>query len=152
MLISCTLKDNIVYLPTVAKTEAGFYMSREPVDVVPAANTDGLRRAINDVLARGNAIIPTPKRNAYPPPVLPKYAGLKSWSAFMRGASEWKIAEKNGNYQITPYRKDPKGGQSWVADTDRRITFPPGTPVNKVVDRMIAILQDAARGKTETAK
>jgi len=31
MLITCILKDGVVYLPTVAKTEAGFYMDREPV-------------------------------------------------------------------------------------------------------------------------
>jgi len=145
MLLSCTLKDGIVYLPTVAKTEAGFYMDREPVAVVPAEHTDGLRLALRNLVARGNAIIPTPKRNAYPPPVLPKYAGVKTWAAFMRGASEWKIAEKNGNYEIVPYRKDPKGGASWVEDRDHKITFSPGTTVEDVIGRMIAVLQDAAR-------
>jgi hypothetical protein len=65
-------------LPTTAKTEAGFYMRREPVAVVPAANTEALRRALRDVMDRGNAIIPTPKRDAIPPPVLPKYAGARS--------------------------------------------------------------------------
>jgi hypothetical protein len=145
MLLSCTLKGGIVYVPTVARTEAGFYMIREPVAVVPAANTETLRRALHDVMARGNAIIPTPKRNAYPPPVLPRYAGEKTWSAFMRGASEWKIREKNGNYQIVQYRENPKGDGSWVQDLDRKIEFPPGTTIDDVIDRMIAILQDAAR-------
>jgi hypothetical protein len=145
MLFSCTLKDGTVYVPTVAKTEAGFYMTREPVAVVTAANTGGLRRALHDVIARGNVVIPTPKRDAYPAPVLPKYAGEKTWSAFMRGASEWKIAEKNGSYQIIPYRKDPSGSQSWVEDYDHKIEFLPGTMVDVVVERMIAILQNAAR-------
>ncbi len=145
MLFSCTLKEGIVYVPTVAKTKAGFYMNREPVAVVPAANTAALRRALHDVMARGNAIIPTPKRNAYPPPVLPKYAGEKTWPAFMRGASEWSIMEKNGNYQIVPYRKNPKGGESWVEDRDRKIEFPPGSTVDGVIERMVAIVQDAAQ-------
>jgi len=145
MLFSCALKDGIVYVPTVAKTEAGFYMNGEPVAVVAAANTDALRRALQAVVARGNAIIPTPKRTAYPPPVLPKYAGAKTWSAFMQGASEWKIKERNGNYQIVRYRKDPEGGESWVEDPAHRIEFPPGSAVDDVIDRMVAILQDAAR-------
>jgi hypothetical protein len=88
MFLSCTLKDRIVYVPTMAKTEAGFCMRREPVAVVPAANTEALQRALQDVMDRGNAVIPTPKRDSFLPPVLPKYAGARSWSAFMNGASE----------------------------------------------------------------
>jgi hypothetical protein len=145
MRISCRLKNGIVYVPTVARTEAGFYMIREPVAVVPAANTEALRRALHDVMARGNAIIPTPKRNAYPPPVLPKYAGEKTWSAFMRGVSEWKINEKDGSYQIVQYRENPKGDGSWVEDPDRKVEFSPETTIDDVIDRLIAIVQDAAR-------
>jgi hypothetical protein len=143
MLFSCTLKDGIVYVPTVARTEAGFYMNQEPVAVVPAASTDALRQALYNVMVKGNAVIPTPKRTAYPPPVLPKYAGVRTWSEFMRGASEWSITEKNGKYQITPYRMDPEGSQSWVEDPDHKIEFPPATTREDVIARMIAILQEA---------
>ncbi len=143
MLFSCALKDGVVYLPTVAKTEAGFYMDGEPVAVVPVANTNGLRRALRDVMGRGNAIIPTPKRNAFPPAVLPKYAGVKTWSQFMRSASEWSIKEKNGKYQIVGHRAHRDG--YWVEDPDQKTDFPPGTTRDEVIERMIAILQDAAR-------
>jgi hypothetical protein len=129
----------------MAKTEAGFHMRQEPVAVVPAANTEALRRALQDVMDQGNAIIPTPKRNAFPPPVLPKYAGARSWSTFMRGASEWSIDERRGIYQIIPYRKDPDGGPGWVPDRKGQIDFPVGTRRDDVIDRMIAIVQDTAR-------
>jgi hypothetical protein len=145
MFFSCTLKDGIVYLPTTAKTEAGFYMSREPVAVVPAANTEALRRALQDMMDRGNAIIPTLKPDAFAPPVLPKYAGARSWSAFMNGASEWAIDERDGVYQIIPYRKDPDGGPGWVPDRKGQIDFPPGTKRGDVIDRLIAIVQETAR-------
>jgi hypothetical protein len=145
MLFSFTLKDGIVYLPTMAKTEAGFYMRREPVAVVPAANTEALRCALQDVMDRGNAVIPTPKRDSFPPPVLPKYAGARSWSAFMNGASEWAIDERDGVYQIIPYRKDPDGGPSWVPDRKGQIDLPAGTKRDDVIDRMIAIVQETAR-------
>jgi hypothetical protein len=107
MFFTCTLKDGIVYVPTTAKTEAGFYMSREPVAVVPAANTEALRRALQDVMDRANPIIPTPKRDAFPTPMLPKYAGARSWSAFMRGASEWSIIEKEVAIESFPIAKIP---------------------------------------------
>ncbi len=145
MLVSCTLKKGIAYIPTVARTQAGFYITCEPVAVVPAADTEGLRRALQNSLTREIAVIPTPKRDAYPPPVLPKYAGEKTWSAFMRGASEWDIYEKEGNYQITPWVKDPEGSASWVPDSDHKIAFSPNTARDAVIDRMIAILQRAAQ-------
>ncbi len=147
MLFTCTLKDGIVYVPTVVKTKAGFYMRREPVAVVPVANTDALWRAFHDVMEKGNETVPTPKRDAFPPPVLPKYAGAKSWAAFMRGASEWAINVDNGNYEVVPYRKDPEGGQAWVADKEHKMQFPAGTTRDKVIEQMIAIIQAAAKSK-----
>jgi hypothetical protein len=144
MLFTCTLKDGIVYVPTIVKTEAGFYMRREPVAVVPAVNTDALRRAFHDVMEKGNETVPTPKRDAFPPPVLPKYAGAKSWAAFMRGASEWAINEDDGNYDIVPYCKDPEGSQGWVADKARKVDFAPGTTRDQVIERMIKIIQAAS--------
>jgi hypothetical protein len=144
MLFTCTLKNGIVYVPTTVKTEAGFYMRSEPVAVIPAANTDALRRAFLDVMERGNQIVPTPKRDAFPPPVLPKYAGAKSWSAFMRGAFEWAINKDNGNYDIVPYRKDPEGSQAWVADKKQKTQFPAGTAREQVIERMIQLIQNTA--------
>lgn len=145
MLVSCTLKDGTVYIPTVAKTKAGFHIAGEPVAVVPVTDADALRRAVREAMAKGNPAISTPTRETFPPSVLPKYTGDRSWSAFMRGVSEWEIYEKDGKYQLTPWVKDPEGSQSWVPDTAHKITFPPGTTVDQVIDRMIAILQAAAR-------
>ena len=143
MFFNCNLRNGIVYVPTVVKTEAGFYMDVEPVSVVPVSNTEGLRGALQDIIARGNVIVPTPKRNDYGPPLLPKYAGLKTDGAFMRGATQWSIKEKDGNYQIVGYRVHKDG--YWVEDADQRTDLPPGSTVDDVIDRMIAILQDAAR-------
>jgi hypothetical protein len=145
VLFTCTLKNGIVYVPTNVKTEAGFYMRREPVAVVPAANTDALRHAFCDVMERGNQVVPTPRQGAFPPPVLPKYAGVKSWSAFMRGASEWAINEDNGNYDIVQYRKGPEGSQAWVADNENKTQFPAGTTRDQVIERMIQLIQSTAR-------
>ena len=61
----------------------------------------------------------------------------------MRGTSPWSIYEKDGNYQIEGYRTDRKG--YWEEDPNNVIKFPPGTPLDAVIDRMVAILQDAAQ-------
>ena len=77
------------------------------------------------------------------PSIILKYAGVRSWSAFYRNASMWSISEDDGVYKIIGYRKHSKS--YWQQDLEQQIQFPVGTTVDDVVDRMIAILQDAAQ-------
>jgi hypothetical protein len=141
MLYNCYLRNTIVYVPTVGK-RGGVYNDIEPVAVVPVANTESLRRAFLDAIARKNVDLP-PIKGKWPPPVLLKYAGVKTWPAFARGTLTWNIDETDGTYQIVGHRVHPDG--YWVRDPDQAVHFLIGTMVSEVVDRMIAILQDAAR-------
>ena len=143
MLLHAYLRNQIVYVPTVVQLQTGAYRDIEPVAVLAAANADGLRRAFLDASAGKNAVVPPPPKDKWPPPVLPKYAGVKTWSAFARGAATWSIDESDGNFQIIGYRDHPDG--YWAPDREKKIDFPPGSRVEVVIDRMIAILQDAAR-------
>ena len=113
----------------------------EPVAVLPATNTEGLRTAFRDAVARKNIDVP-PVKGKWPPPILPKYAGVKSSAAFDRDASTWNIQEDEGKCKIVGYRRHPEG--YWAEDRDQTIEFPPGTLMDAVIDRMIAILQEAA--------
>jgi hypothetical protein len=143
MLFSSYLKNGVVYVPTVVKLQTGAYVDVEPVAVTTVADTEGLRRAFLDAIARKNAVVPPPPKDKWPPPVLLKYAGVKTWPAFARGASSWSIEEEDGICRIVGYRTHPKG--YWEEDPDQKIEFPPDTTVDTVIARMIAILQDAAR-------
>jgi len=118
-------------------------MNVEPVAVVPAANTEDLRRAFWDTIPRGNKVVPNPPKDEWPPSVLAKYAGVKTWAAFARNASGWSVEETNGHYQIVGYRKHPDG--YWVPDPEQKTDFSSGSKVDDVIARMIAILQDTAR-------
>ena len=142
MLFHAYLRCGIVYVPTVAKRDTAVYTDTEPVAVVPVANSGALRRALLDAIARKNPTIPVPK-GKWPAPVLLKYAGVKSWSAFARDASLWSIEDNSGKYLIVGYRTHPKG--YWEQDPGQKTEFPPGATVDDVIERMIAILQDAAR-------
>lgn len=143
MLFHSYLRHGAVYVPTVVKLKTGAYMDVEPVAVVPVANSDALHRAFLAAMARQNAIIPNPPKDDWPPPVLLKYAGVKTWSAFARGTSLWSINEKDAAYQIVGYRSHPQG--YWVEDREQKIGFPAGSTVEDVIERMIAILREAAR-------
>jgi hypothetical protein len=104
MLFHAYLRNAIVYVPTVVELQTGAYMDVDPVTVVPVANTDGLRHALLDAIARKNAIVPPPPKDKWPPPILLKYAGVKTWLAFAHGAAVWSIQGTDGNFLIAGYR------------------------------------------------
>jgi hypothetical protein len=149
MLITCYLRDAIVYIPTVARRKSSpIYSNIEPVSVVPIGNVENVRRALLETIARKNPVIPDrDPKSLRERPLLPKYAGVKSLPAFFRKASAWGITEDDGVYKILIYRKHPKG--YWHQDPEKEIRFPAGTKVDDVVNRMIAILDDAARTAPE---
>ena len=139
------LRNGIVYLPTMGKMEKGFYRGVEPVAAVPVSNTEALRRALAETLARGNPTVPMLQRSEWPPPVLLKYAGVKSWSTFEQGMLLWDIKEDDGRFRIESNSKRSNG--MWKEDPEQTIKFTPETSVATVIDRMIAILQGATRNK-----
>jgi hypothetical protein len=127
----------------MGKMDEGFYRGVEPVAVVSASNTGEVRQALRATIARGNPVVPILRRSEIPPPVLLKYAGVKSWSAFERGVLFWDIKENNGAFRIASQRKEPDG--MWRDDPEQIITFPPGATADEVIERIIAILQAAVR-------
>jgi hypothetical protein len=141
MYLHCYLRRGLVYIPTSGMIERGFYRDVEPVAVLAVSNTDALCRAFAAAFALGNPKVPAIKRPEHPPPILLKYAGLKSWNTFARDTSVWSIDEREGVFCIEPFRKDPPGG--WTKEDGKDETFPPGTPAVVVIERMIAILQQA---------
>ena len=141
MLYTCYLRNGFVYVPTVGNRR-GVYTLIEPVAVVPVANTEALRIAFREVIARKNVDVP-PVKGKWPPPVLPKYAGVKTSAAFDRGTSTWNIQEDDEKYKIVGYRRHPDG--YWAEDRAQTIEFLARTSLDDVIDRMITILQDAVQ-------
>lgn len=132
------LRDDVVFVPTTGALDKGVYREIEPVAAVPLSNTEGVRCALQETIARGN---PPAQYSAgsFPPPVLLKYAGVKTWSAFARGALTWSIEQAEGLYQIVGYRKNAKG--YWERDPNQKIAFPPATPVDDAITRLIEIMR-----------
>jgi hypothetical protein len=138
------LRSGKVYIPTMGKMDEGFYRAVEPVAVVSASDIDGIRAALQAAIARGNPIVPILRRSEIPPPLLPKYAGVKSWSVFERGLMFWTIKERNGVFEIAGQSK--RADRGWRTDPERTADFPPTSMTDDVIDRMISIMQE------ETAK
>jgi len=137
------VRNGIVYIPTMGKMDQGFYRDVEPVAVVSASNTEAMRQALAAVIARGNPIVPMLRRREWSAPVVLKYAGVRSWSAFEQGMSLWGLDDKNGKFALIGKRKQSNGAT--VDDPERTFTFSPGSTTEDVIEKIIVILQEAAR-------
>jgi hypothetical protein len=141
--LDISLRKGIVYIPTMAKMDRGFYRGIEPVGTVPVSNTQALREAIAAAITRGNPPVPIPSRRDWPPPVVLKYAGVKSWSAFERGMELWSIEKKEDQFQIAKQMKQTDG--MWKDDPAQIVSLPSNILIDEVVERLVIILQEAAR-------
>lgn len=141
----CYLRKGIVFLPVMKKTEAGFYICVDPVSMINVTSTTELRRAIGIALARPIPIVSTPPRDAKLNNIL-EVTGLRSLSAFDRSAVCWAIKEHQGIWKIAIQRSHKEGGGD---DKSQLITFPPGTSVDEVSDRLFQVIQEKARALGE---
>lgn len=137
------LRQGTLFVPTTGLVEKGLLRDIEPVAIAPISDTESVRQALRATIARGNPATPHFSGGKYPPPVVLKYAGVKTWSAFSRGARSWNIENENSTYRIVGFRTHPKG--YWEPDPNQKIEFPLGTTIDTVIDRMIAVLQETAR-------
>jgi len=93
-------------------------------------------------LARGNPVVPEPPIDGPEDFALLKYAGAKSVAAFDRGARTWRLSDHGSQYRIIASK--PGRVRGWQDDLDNIVIFPPGTELDEVIDRAIAILQAAS--------
>jgi hypothetical protein len=139
MQCDCYLRRGTVFLPTVGKVDKNVYFLVEPVTLVPVSNSDALRAALQETIERGN---PSVKYDRSAPSILAKYAGVKSWGAFAQNASLWVIEATDGIFRIQPNIRD--NNASFTIDKNATETMPAGSTVDDLIERMIAILQEAA--------
>src|SRR5215472_17302051 len=96
------LRKGVAYIPTTARTEAGYGLAIGPVDVAPVLTAGDLHQALLKAIERGNPVVRTPTRQNFPPPVMQRYCGMKSFSAFERTAALWAISTRNDSWAIYP--------------------------------------------------
>lgn len=123
------------YVPTMARTDAGFYLATEPIEVVDTADRQEVENAIMRAITRGNPVVPTPSRDNYPPDPLLKSANVKSVSTFEKSAERWQLARAKGVYEIVPYKRMKPAGA--VEDREQTELVPDSEPLPVVVHRLV---------------
>ncbi len=142
------LRKGQAFVPTMARTEAGFYMGIEPVEVVDARDPKAIEDAMLRAVERGNPVVPTPRRDNYPPDPLLKYANVKSMSTFEKSSQSWKLSKLGDAYVIAPYRPLKSGGSE--EDVDRTEAIPVGeesltSVVHRLVERATSTMASTGR-------
>lgn len=123
------------YAPTMARTEAGFYLASEPVFVADTSASWDVEVALLNAVRNGNPLIPTPDRDSVREYVVLKYSGTKSLSAFERLATKWRMSCTNGKLSIAPYRTGRYGG--FEEDPDREEFLPDSASLEEGVRRLV---------------
>lgn len=147
MNVSLRLYAGVVYVPTSYTISAGFYFEHAPLEAVPVEQTQRLRQVIEAALARGNRPISGEEARTLSGnndnPIL-KAARARSWYTLDRQSKGlWSLRQKNDLYEIRV--DEPMKPRGWHEDKTKRINFPAGTPVDEVITRLIAMVQECAR-------
>ncbi len=138
---------NHVLIPTIVETFAGVNRLVDPMDVVDVNNQTELKHSILATIDKGNPLVPHPSREEMNEPItLHKKLGFKSYKAFNHNALTWAIISIDGIYEIK-FSQVPESGRGYVPDPSKTITFPSGTPIETVVDKLIEIIQETHRQK-----
>jgi hypothetical protein len=132
MYCSFYLRNGVAFIPTEAKTEAGYWLAIEPVDVAPVANAEALHHLLLKSIGRGNPVVKTPNRQNFPQEVMRRYCGMKSLSAFERTAALWAISTRDDSYVIYRWRRSTKHPGAWEEDRDHMTILPLTTPMEGV--------------------
>ncbi len=143
MNVTVWLKGKRIYIPTVFTTQ-GIHRSMPPVDILPVDDAAGVSAILIRRMIRGKVTIPpqTYEERERQSKITLQAFGFRSWSTFMRNASPWDIAVRNGCFVIQGYRKGDMGG--FVPYSAQVTVFAPDTPIEAVASRMVAILQETA--------
>ncbi len=131
-----------ILVPSFNKTTAGVYMVVEPITVVDIGDRRSLKEAIVMSIERGNPIIPHPNREEMSKPNhFFKRLGFKTHKSFFNTASRWDVWLSDGIFGIQSW-KDPDGTNYRSPDTSKKITLPPNTTVESVVDKLFQMIDD----------
>ncbi len=141
MLIAVYLRQSVVYVPTLGKTDGGPYRWMAPYSQVQVADKAMLRQVIEDRFRRGNPALDATSVTASIFPYAGAVPHVTSWSAFYLESRSWYLREHAGIYRLQGTRPERNGHEP---DPDQLTIFAEPTDIAMVCDRLIETLQAAA--------
>jgi hypothetical protein len=112
----------LVLIPTLAKTEAGFWLEVDPVEVAKSADDSSIAEAIQRCLSRGNASVPTPGHE-FPRWVLLKIANKKRVGDIAREYKLFSIEGGEGSEFLIRRHPVSQDGRGYVPERNAMINL-----------------------------
>jgi hypothetical protein len=139
------VRKGMAIVPTVAQTDAGYFLDSEPVHVSSLDSSDLLIEALERVMAVGNPVVATPTRAAFPKPVVLLYAKVRSWRTFERTTTCFSVSRVGGEFELSATGRDARGQWTESAGDTVRI------PVSGGAAGLAALILSHTSGARETS-
>ena len=126
----------VAYVPTVAKTEAGFFLDVEPIEAVSIADRQQIQAALKRAILSGNPTVPTPDRETLSKSAVLRYANARTWASFEKRASCWEITKRADQYVVQRMKR--RSDRGWEDDPSNAEALPLDIAIDELVARMTA--------------
>jgi hypothetical protein len=131
-LIRFYVRHEKLILPTVAETEAGFYVDMEPIDVFDVTDIEKWKSELYLRLVRGNPLVPTPERSDDPGSAILERLNITKWSTFETSAIMYTI-HVGGRY-ISVYRTGKGSDGMWTQENTDFRQFASRAPLSSITN------------------
>ena len=112
-----------VFVPTMAKTDAGFWLEIDPVEEAATHDVSSIAAALQRCAARGNPAVPTPSRSRFPDWVVLKPANKKRLLDFENEYGLLSVERKPGDaYLIRKHHRSAEG-RGYEPEREARLTL-----------------------------
>jgi hypothetical protein len=139
-MVGLYVRKGIAYLPTHYKTEAGFYVINEPVEVVRLDDTAALTAAFYRAFARMNPIIPTPPRDGLRSGLLRCFK-VRSWAQLYRESICWEMRKRGDAFELCRWKRRNDVGLEPDTKKTRRLSTDQG--LDRFIEESIKVMRRA---------
>ena len=131
-------RNNQVVIPTVARTEDGFFLDVDPVIVIEISAPEVLREKLGGLLSAENPTIATP--SAAPEgergqSVVLEKIGLKRWDAFEKEATLYTVFTAGDKVHFFVAGRGPD--RMWTSSRENELTFSAATPMDFIAGAIV---------------
>lgn len=112
-----------VFVPTLAKTDAGFWLEVDPVEQAPTSDVSSIAAALLGCTSRGNPAVQTPPRSAFPDWVVLKHANKKKQRDFENEYRLLSIEHTIGNAYLIRNHSRSKDLRGYEPELEARLTL-----------------------------
>lgn len=126
-----------VILPTMAETEAGFFVETAPLRVYDTAQVDNWKAQLHSMLSKAMPVVPTPDETEGPSSLILDKLQIDSWTQFEKTATLFTVHKGARYISIYATGKGEDGMWSQALSSERK--FHSKAPLDMVVE---AIVQD----------